>query len=380
MDMKKIVVASDSFKGSLTSSQVADSVERGIHTVYPQCQVVKVDVADGGEGTVDAVVGALAGEKVVARVQDPLGREIEAMYGIAGDMAVMEMAAASGLPLLSPDERNPWNTSTYGTGQMIKDALDRGCRRFMVGIGGSATNDAGMGMARALGFKFYDKNGVEVSEGVGGRLKDVAGIDDSEIDERLAECTFTVACDVDTPFCGKKGAAYVFAPQKGADEEMVKLLDEGMYNYAGVIKEKYGIDIVPMSGAGAAGGLGGGFKALLGASLKKGVDMVLDAIHFDELLCGADLLITGEGKVDFQTPRGKTASGVLSRGLKAGVKVVAIGGRVDMCDELLSMGFSGIYPITEEKLPLEVAMRYDVASENVTRCVVEKILGDKYEK
>lgn len=378
--MKKIVVASDSFKGSLTSSQVADSVERGIHTVYPQCQVLKVDVADGGEGTVDAVVGALAGEKVVARVQDPLGREIEAMYGIAGDMAVMEMAAASGLPLLSPDERNPWNTSTYGTGQMIKDALDRGCRRFMVGIGGSATNDAGMGMARALGFKFYDKNGVEVSEGVGGRLKDVAGIDDSEIDERLAECTFTVACDVDTPFCGKKGAAYVFAPQKGADEEMVKLLDEGMYNYAGVIKEKYGIDIVPMSGAGAAGGLGGGFKALLGASLKKGVDMVLDAIHFDELLCGADLLITGEGKVDFQTPRGKTASGVLSRGLKAGVKVVAIGGRVDMCDELLSMGFSGIYPITEEKLPLEVAMRYDVASENVTRCVVEKILGDKYEK
>ena len=378
--MKKIVVASDSFKGSLTSSQVADSVERGIHTVYPQCQVVKVDVADGGEGTVDAVVGALAGEKVVARVQDPLGREIEAMYGIAGDMAVMEMAAASGLPLLSPDERNPWNTSTYGTGQMIKDALDRGCRRFMVGTGGSATNDAGMGMARALGFKFYDKNGVEVSEGVGGRLKDVAGIDDSEIDERLAECTFTVACDVDTPFCGKKGAAYVFAPQKGADEEMVKLLDEGMYNYAGVIKEKYGIDIVPMSGAGAAGGLGGGFKALLGASLKKGVDMVLDAIHFDELLCGADLLITGEGKVDFQTPRGKTASGVLSRGLKAGVKVVAIGGRVDMCDELLSMGFSGIYPITEEKLPLEVAMRYDVASENVTRCVVEKILGDKYEK
>lgn len=378
--MKKIVVASDSFKGSLTSSQVADSVERGIHVVYPQCQVVKVDVADGGEGTVDAVVGALAGEKVVARVQDPLGREIEAMYGIAGDMAVMEMAAASGLPLLSPDERNPWNTSTYGTGQMIKDALDRGCRRFMVGIGGSATNDAGMGMARALGFKFYDKNGVEVSEGVGGRLKDVAAIDDSEIDERLAECTFTVACDVDTPFCGKKGAAYVFAPQKGADEEMVKLLDEGMYNYAGVIKEKYGIDIVPMSGAGAAGGLGGGFKALLGASLKKGVDMVLDAIHFDELLCGADLLITGEGKVDFQTPRGKTASGVLSRGLKAGVKVVAIGGRVDMCDELLSMGFSGIYPITEEKLPLEVAMRYDVASENVTRCVVEKILGDKYEK
>jgi glycerate kinase len=380
MDMKKIVVASDSFKGSLTSSQVADSVERGIHTVYPQCQVVKVDVADGGEGTVDAVVGALAGEKVVARVQDPLGREIEAMYGIAGDMAVMEMAAASGLPLLSPDERNPWNTSTYGTGQMIKDALDRGCRRFMVGIGGSATNDAGMGMARALGFKFYDRNGVEVSEGVGGRLKDVAGIDDSEIDERLAECTFTVACDVDTPFCGKTGAAYVFAPQKGADEEMVKLLDEGMYNYAGVIKEKYGIDIVPMSGAGAAGGLGGGFKALLGASLKKGVDMVLDAIHFDELLCGADLLITGEGKVDFQTPRGKTASGVLSRGLKAGVKVVAIGGRVDMCDELMSMGFSGIYPITEEKLPLEVAMRYDVASENVTRCVVEKILGDKYEK
>ncbi|MBR4402615.1 MAG: glycerate kinase [Flavobacteriales bacterium] len=375
--MKKIVVASDSFKGSLTSSQVADSVERGIHTVYPQCQVVKVDVADGGEGTVDAVVGALGGEKVVAVVQDPLGRDIEAMYGIAGNMAVMEMAAASGLPLLDVSERNPWKTSTYGTGQMIKDAMDRGCRRFMVGIGGSATNDAGMGMARALGFKFYDINGVEISEGVGGSLKDVAVIDDGEIDERLAECTFTVACDVDTPFCGKKGAAYVFAPQKGADEDMVKRLDAGMYNYAAVIKEKYGIDIVPMSGAGAAGGLGGGFKALLGASLKKGVDMVLDAICFDELLCGADLLITGEGKVDFQTPRGKTASGVLARGKKAGIKVVVLGGKVEMCDELLGMGFDGIYPITEEVLPLEVAMRYDVASGHVTRTIVEKLLAGR---
>lgn len=380
MVMKKIVVASDSFKGSLTSSQVADSVERAIHMVYPQCQVVKVDVADGGEGTVEAVVGALAGERITARVQDPLGREIEAVYGIAGDLAVMEMAAASGLPLLSPEERNPWNTSTYGTGQMIKDAMDRGCRRFLVGIGGSATNDAGIGMARALGFKFYDKNGEEIKAATGGSLKDIAAIDDSEIDKRLAECEFTVACDVDTPFCGKTGAAYVFARQKGADDDMIERLDSGMYNYARVIKEKYGIDIAPMSGAGAAGGLGGGFKALLGASLKKGVDMVLDAIHFDKLLSGADLLITGEGKVDFQTPRGKTASGVLSRGLKAGVKVVAIGGKVDMCDELLTMGFDGIYPITEEKLPLEVAMRYDVASENVTRCVVEKILGAKYEK
>ena len=374
MDMKKIVVASDSFKGSLSSTQVADSVERGIRMVYPMCDVIKVDVADGGEGTVDAVVGALGGEKVVAVVQDPLGRDIEAVYGVAGDLAVMEMAAASGLPLLSQDERNPWKTSTYGTGQMIKYAMDRGCRRFMIGIGGSATNDAGMGMARALGFKFYDKDGKEIKDGVGGRLKDVAVIDDSGVDSRVGECTFTVACDVDTPFCGESGAAYVFAPQKGADEDMVKRLDAGMYNYAAVIKEKYGIDIVPMSGAGAAGGLGGGFKALLGARLKKGVDMVLDAICFDELLCGADLLITGEGKVDFQTPRGKTASGVLSRGKKAGVKVVALGGKVEMCDELLEMGFEGIYPITEEVLPLEVAMRYDVASGNVTRTIVEKVL------
>ena len=372
--MKKIVVASDSFKGSLSSTQVADSVERGIRMVYPMCDVIKVDVADGGEGTVDAVVGALGGEKVVAVVQDPLGRDIEAVYGVAGDLAVMEMAAASGLPLLSQDERNPWKTSTYGTGQMIKYAMDRGCRRFMIGIGGSATNDAGMGMAQALGFKFYDKDGKEIKDGVGGRLKDVAVIDDSGVDSRVGECTFTVACDVDTPFCGESGAAYVFAPQKGADEDMVKRLDAGMYNYAAVIKEKYGIDIVPMSGAGAAGGLGGGFKALLGARLKKGVDMVLDAICFDELLCGADLLITGEGKVDFQTPRGKTASGVLSRGKKAGVKVVALGGKVEMCDELLEMGFEGIYPITEEVLPLEVAMRYDVASGNVTRTIVEKVL------
>ena len=365
----KIVIASDSFKGSMSSLDVATAASAGVMDVYPDSEIVSVNVADGGEGTVEAIVDALGGEIVKVQVSDPLGRKIETSYGIAGETAILEMAAASGLPLLTVEERNPWATSTLGTGEMIMDAIARGCRKFLVGIGGSATNDAGVGMLQAMGFRFYDANGELITQGCGGMLGSIARIDDGLVSAAVKESQFTVACDVDTPFCGPEGAAPVFAPQKGADAEMVKRLDEGMTSLAKVIEEKYAINIVPVAGAGAAGGMGGAFRAFLGATLKKGIDMVLDAIDFDTTIQGANLVITGEGKVDFQTAKGKTAAGVLNRAKQQHIPVVAIGGCVEMCDSLVQMGFAGIYPILEEKVPLEIAMQRDFAMNNVRKTV-----------
>ena len=370
----KIVIASDSFKGSLSSIEVAQAATRGIKAVYPDCEVVAVNVADGGEGTVEAVVEALGGEIVHCRVSDPLGRPIEARYGIADEKAIIEMAAASGLPLLSVEERNPWMTSTYGTGEMIMDAIQRGCRQFLVGIGGSATNDAGTGMLQAMGFRFYDSSEHEIQHCCGGTMHQIARIDDSQVCEEVRKATFTIACDVDTPFCGKEGAAPVFAPQKGADEMMVKRLDEGMSSLAQVIENKYGINIVPVAGAGAAGGMGGAFRAFLDAKLQRGVEMVLDSIDFNAIIQDADLIITGEGKIDFQTAKGKTAAGVLARAKAQDIPVIAIGGCVEMCESVQQMGFAGIYPITEEKLPLEIAMQPDVAAKNV-ESTIQKIIS-----
>lgn len=367
--MKKIVIASDSFKGSLSSVEVAQSAAKGIVEIFPSCEITQVNVADGGEGTVDAIVDALNGVKITVEVSDPIGRRINATYGIANDTAIIEMAAASGLPLLSAEERNPWVTSTFGTGEMILDAINRGCTKLLVGIGGSATNDAGTGMLQALGFKFYDADGSLIENCCGGRLEDISRIDDSNVPHNVRKATFIVACDVDTPFCGPDGAAPVFAPQKGADQAMVQRLDAGMASFANIIQQKYNLNIVPVAGAGAAGGMGGAFRAFLNASLKKGIEMVLDAINFDEIIDGADLVITGEGKIDFQTAKGKTAAGVLARAKRKNIPVIAIGGCVEMCDSLKQMGFSGIYPILEEKVPLEVAMQRDFASANVTRTV-----------
>ena len=369
----KIVVASDSFKGSLSSTEVAMAATRGIKAVYPDCEVVSVNVADGGEGTVDAIVEALHGEIVATTVSNPLGRPIQAHYGIAGATAIIEMAAASGLPLLRPEERNPWLTSTHGTGEMIMDAISRGCRQFLVGIGGSATNDAGTGMLQAMGFRFYDANDKEILHCCGGTMQDIVRIDDSNVPDSVRQSTFTIACDVDTPFCGSEGAAPIFAPQKGADATMVQQLDAGMVSLAKVIEDKYRINIVPIAGAGAAGGMGGAFRAFLHATLKHGIDMVLDAIDFNAIIQNADLVITGEGKIDFQTAKGKTAAGVLTRAKQQGIPVVAIGGCVEMCDSVQQMGFAGIYPIQEETMPLEVAMNPTFASNNIKKTITRII-------
>ena len=370
----KIVIASDSFKGSLTSAEVAAAAERGIKAVYPDCEVICVNVSDGGEGTMEAIIDVLGGEVITTLVSDPFGRPITAHYGIAGDKAIIEMAAACGLTLLQPEERNPWLTSSYGTGEMIMEAIHHGCRHLLIGIGGSATNDAGTGMLQALGFRFFDAQGQAITDCRGGRMQDIARIDDSAVPQAVRQSQFIVACDVDTPFCGPEGAAPVFAPQKGADTNMVTRLDAGMASLAQVIKDTYHINIVPLAGAGAAGGMGGGFRAFLNATLQRGIEMVLDAIDFDRTIQDANLIITGEGKIDFQTAKGKTAAGVLSHARKQGIPVVAIGGCIEMCESVEQMGFAGIYPIIEEKVPLEIAMQSDIAAFNIEN-TVKKILS-----
>lgn len=370
---KKITVASDSFKGSLSSLQVADAVEEGIHLVYPDCIVQKVNVADGGEGTMEALRQTLGGRVIEIEVADPLGRAVTSPYVILDDgvTAVLEMSSASGLPLLTPEERNPMLTSTYGTGQLIADALGKGCRKFLVGIGGSATNDAGMGMMRALGCRFLDSEGREL-DGTGGTLAKVEEIDLSSLAGGLKESEFIVACDVDSSLYGPQGAAYVFSPQKGADEAMVKSLDEGLRHFSAVVRRATGKDVSELPGAGAAGGLGGGFVAFLDARLEKGIEMVLDAISFDSMIKGSDLVITGEGRVDFQTLTGKTPFGVLKRAQKQGIPVVAIGGAVTLgADEAIKAGFGGVYAVTPEGMPLQEAMKKDVAERNIMNAVAD---------
>ena len=283
-----------------------------------------------------------------------------------GRTAVMEMSAASGLPLLTAQERNPLKTTTYGTGEMIADAFGRGCREFLIGIGGSATNDAGVGMLRALGFRFLDAEGAELVGG-GDILEHIYSIDDSGALPSLREATFSVACDVTNPLYGPEGAAYVFAPQKGADEAMVERLDAGLKNFAEVVKRYNGEDIATLRGAGAAGGLGGGFKALLGARLERGVDMVLEAIRFADIINGCDLVVTGEGRLDCQTMMGKTPSGVLQMAKNQGVPCVAIGGAIEKCKELEQSGFDVILSVTPENMPLAQAMQREVAMANVER-------------
>lgn len=340
----KIVIASDSYKGCLSSSEVAAAVHQAIGEVYPDAEVIKVAVADGGEGTVEALVDTLGGQYTEAEVSDPLGRKIKARYGIAGDLAVMEVAAACGLTLLTQEERNPLVTSTRGVGEMILDALRKGCRRFLVGLGGSATNDGGRGMVTTPG----------LLEAIGGK-------------------DFTVACDVDTPFIGPVGASRVFGPQKGATPEMVEILEQRLSSYAEEIEARTGTDVRNLPGAGAAGGLGGAFKAFFKARLLPGVDMVLDAVKFDSIIEGADLVITGEGRSDFQTAKGKTPSGVLARASRKGIPTALVSGAVADCPELRDMGFKTITAVTPEGQSLEEALRPETAKRNI-KAAVKRIL------
>lgn len=371
--MKKIVVACDSFKGSLSSREVAEAVGYGIRNVFPSCKVVNVPVADGGEGTVEALVDALHGKMMKTDMSGPILTPVTAEYGISrdGKTAIMEMASASGLTLLPPSSRNPLLTTTQGVGEMIRDAIKRGCRKVLIGIGGSATNDCGLGMLMALGFRFFDESGNGIHVGCGKDLERVTVIDDSDVPPAIRETEFIVACDVNNPLYGTDGAAYVFARQKGADDEMIVLLDKGMRHFSKVVGEYVGKDMSATPGAGAAGGLGFAFLSFLNASLKPGVDMVLDAIQFDDIIKEADLVITGEGKIDKQTSMGKTPLGVMYRARKQGIQVIAIGGSVEDSDSLCADGFTAIFPIQPGPISLEAAMKKDTAYANIKRTITQ---------
>lgn len=356
MDIK-IVVAPDSFKGCLSAAEVADSIAEGVRIAVPEARVVKIPLADGGEGTVDAIASAAGGQRVSCEVSGPLGSRVVAEYLILGDgaTAVMECASAIGLPLLDPARRNPELTSSRGVGEMIKNALDQGCRKIVMGLGGSSTNDGGMGMLTALGVRFYDDSG-RMLQGRGADMHGVASIDAAGIDERLSDTDFEVACDVDNPFYGVNGAAYVFAPQKGADSGAVARLDAGLRNLAEIIRRDLGVDLSAKAGAGAAGGLGGAFMAFLGAEMRPGIDIVMDAAGFEQKISDADLVITGEGSIDRQSLMGKVLSGILKRTSVRGIPVVSLAGRVADCAELNAGGLLGAFCIQQGAACLRDAM------------------------
>jgi len=355
----KIVIAPDSFKGCLTALQVCDAIERGLRVVRQDLEIVKVPMADGGEGTVQSLVEATGGRVVAETVEGPLGKPTPATFGVLGDgrTAAIEMAAASGLPLVPPELRNPLLTTTYGTGQLIKAALDLGCRTLIVGIGGSATTDCGAGMAQALGARMLGVDAGEIQRVSGGEMAKVARIDSSGLDPRLAESDVRVACDVDNPLYGETGAAHVYGPQKGATPEIVRQLDDGLRHFAARMAEDLGAQVADVPGAGAAGGLGAGLVAFCGAKLESGVGIVIDTVGLLDTVKDADLVITGEGRVDFQTAFGKTPSGVADAAKQFGVPVVAVGGSIALdATSLHNKGFDALMPIINEPMSLGEAM------------------------
>lgn len=369
--MKKVVIAIDSFKGCLPSAEAGKAAAEGIRSVFPECEVVCLPIADGGEGMLDVLIAATNGRKVHISAHNPLMELHDTHYGISedGETAFIEMASISGLPLVPPEKRNPMLTTTYGTGELMRDALEKGCRNFIIGIGGSATNDAGLGMLQALGYRLLDEEGKELGIGRGEMLIKVAAINADCIYPELKNAHFTVACDVQNPFCGLEGAAHIFAPQKGADREMAELLDKGMHSLAEVIGRATGKDISHHPGAGAAGGMGGSLYAFLGADLKPGIQLLLDAINFDGQIRNADLIITGEGKADRQTTMGKVPSGILRRAGKQNIPVILLAGSVEDTDILNAAGFEGIFSITPSPLSLEQAMMPESARANIQRTV-----------
>ena len=352
----KLIFASDSFKGSLSSGRTAVLLTKAAHEVFGECECIGVPMADGGEGTVDAVIDALNGEIVNTTVHDPLMNRIQASYGIAGDKAVIEMAAASGLTLVPDDLRDPMVTAAYGTGELILDALSRGCRELYIAIGGSATNDGGMGCLRALGARFLDSSGSELS-GCGRDLSDVAEINLNGLDKRLSGTAVTVLCDVKNPLCGVNGTTYTFAKQKEATPQTMELLEKGMRNYRDVIMKQFGVDCDTVEGAGAAGGLGAALKVFLNATMQSGIETVLDLIGFDDLLSGADLVITGEGRADQQSLCGKVMQGVALHAKAKGIPVIGLCGSLgDGADELLNCGVAKLVALSDSAESIDDAI------------------------
>ena len=375
----KIVIAPDSFKENLTSLQVASCIEKGIRRVFPNAKCIKIPMADGGEGTVQSLVDATGGKIIKTKVTAPLGNKVTARYGMLGDgtTAVIEMAEASGLPLVPKNKRNPLKATTFGTGELIINAIDKGARTIIIGLGGSATVDGGAGMAQALGVRFLDKSGKVIRQKAGGgSLLLFHGIKMDQLDPRIRKTRFIIASDVTNPLCGKQGAAHVFGPQKGATPAMVMKLDENLKHYAGLIKKTNGLNVLNVKGAGAAGGLGAGLLAFTGAKMKRGVDLVVELTGLSKHLKNADLAITGEGRVDFQTAFGKTPAGVAKAAKKHKVPCVAIGGSLaDDARGVFQHGIAGLESAAARDMSLEEAIQnsrkhLEYAGERVMRLLL----------
>ena len=354
----KILIAPDSFKESLSAIAVADSIEKGILNFNPDIKCIKIPLSDGGEGTVEAILAATGGRKVKTRVKDPLMRDIESFWGLLPDdrTAVIEMAAASGLELLSSEERNPFHATSYGTGQLIKAALDHGCHKVYIGIGGSATNDGGAGMAMALGARLIKADSDNIRIG-GGYLSDLHTIDLSGFEKQVADCEFIVLSDVQNPLCGKDGASYIYGPQKGADHEMVAQLDHNLSHYGKILEASFGKSIIDEPGAGAAGGLGAGLMAFCNAKLLPGFKTISDIVQLEKLIKESDFIITGEGKLDYQTKFGKVPFGVAQMAKKANKPVIGIAGTLGKdYKELYKYGFQHMFSISEGIESLEFSI------------------------
>ncbi len=372
----KIVIAPDSFKESMTALEAANAIEKGVKRIIPEANYVKVPMADGGEGTVQSLVDATHGKIIKEEVTGPLGSPVEAFYGVSGEgrTAVIEMAAASGLHLVPKEKRNPLITTTKGTGELILAAMNRGVKHIIIGLGGSATNDAGAGMVQALGAGLLDAAGDQIGFG-GGELSNVHTIDTSNLDIRLQEITIEVACDVDNPLTGERGASAVFGPQKGASFEMVKILGQKLAHLANVIKNDLGMDVDQIPGSGAAGGLGAGLLAFLEANLKRGVDIVTEAVQLEKQVADAALVITGEGKIDQQTMYGKTPIGVAKTAKKYNIPVIGIAGSLgDDCGIVYEHGMDALFSIVPGVIALEDAMAHatyytEKQAENIARMI-----------
>lgn len=356
----RYLIAPDSYKGSLTALQVAKAMERGIYRADPDAHVNLLPMADGGEGTVESILASVGGELINQKVTGPMGEIVEAFYGILsdGETAVIEMASASGLPLVEEHSRNPLLSTTYGTGELIKAALDRGCTKIVIGIGGSATNDGGVGMAQALGYLFYDSEGNELAFG-GGYLHFLRRIDSCNRDVRLDNVEIIVACDVDIVLCGKHGASSIFGPQKGATQEMIKILDSGLDQLADVIAIEFGKGVKELKGGGAAGGLGVGLVIFAGAKIEKGIDLILELCKFDMLAKETDLVITGEGMTDFQSVMGKAPIGVAKRAKAFNLPTICLSGGLGKgYKEIYNHGIDAAFSIMRIPANLKEAFQY----------------------
>ena len=363
----KVVVAIDSFKGSLTSLEAGEAVREGVLKADRDAEVIIRPLADGGEGTVEALAIGLGGEMIEAEVTGPIGTPVTAKYCIVkGSTAVIEMAQAAGLPLVPAELRDPMNTTTYGVGELILDAIKRGCRAFIVGIGGSATNDGGTGMLSALGFEFLDKNGAPIAQGARG-LENLAFVSGANALPELRECSFRVACDVNNPLCGDRGCSAVYAPQKGATPEAVKIMDEWLGQYAETAKKAFPNADANYPGAGAAGGLGFAFMTFLGGVLESGISIILDETELEKHIADADVVVTGEGRIDFQTAMGKAPIGVAKLAKKYGKRVVAFAGCVtEDAEECNNHGIDAFFPIVRGITTLDEALDKLNARRNLT--------------